>query len=57
MDAPLSVKDKVGEVFLLGCDIEIVVSNSVPLAVEQAAKSKEEEEWQANSKTGEANYL
>lgn len=57
MDAPLSVINKVGEVLLLGWDVEIVVSDTVPLAVEQAAKSKDEEEGQADSKTGVANYL
>lgn len=55
--APLGVEDKVGEVFLLGFDSEVVVSNAVPLVVEKADKSNDKEEQQTNSETGEANDM
>lgn len=47
--APLGVKDQVGEVFLFGFDAEVVMSNSVPLVVKEADKTKDEEEGNANS--------
>lgn len=55
--APSGVKDKVGEVLLLGFDAEVVVSNAVPLEVENADETDDEEERQADSKTGEADYI
>lgn len=55
--APLGVKDKVGEVLLLGFDVEVVVSNAVPLVVEKAYEGNDEAERQADSNTGESNYL
>lgn len=54
--AALGIKDKVSEVLLLGVDIEVVVSNAVPLVVE-ADKTNYEEDRQTYSKTGKANYL
>lgn len=52
--APLSVKNKVGEVLLFGFDAEVVVSNAVPLVVEKTHETDDEEERQADSKTGES---
>lgn len=42
--AALGVKDKIGEVLLLGFGTEVVVSNAVPLVVEKADKTNNEEE-------------
>lgn len=53
--AALGIKNKVGEVLLLGFGAEVVVSDAVPLVVEEADKTNDEEERQANSKAGEAN--
>lgn len=53
----LSVKNKVGEVFLFGFDVEVVVSDAVPLTVKQADESHNEAETHADSKTGEADYV
>lgn len=57
MAAQLSVKDDVGEVLLSGRDAEVVVPDAVPLAVEEADESDDEEERQADPETGEADYL
>lgn len=55
--APLGVKDKVGEVLLLGFGAEVVVSDAVPLVVEKAYETNDKEERQADSKTGHSNYM
>lgn len=55
--APLGVKDQVGEVFFLGLDAEIVVSNAVPLVIEQADETNDEEERQSDAETWEADYM
>lgn len=55
--APLGIKDKVGEVLLLGFGTEVVVSDAVPLVVEKADKTNNEEERETDSKAGEANYM
>lgn len=47
--APLGVKHKVGEVLLLGFGAEVVVPNAVPLVVEKADETDDEEERQADS--------
>lgn len=47
--AALSVKHKIGEVLLLGFGAEVVVSNTVPLVVEEADETNDEEERQADS--------
>lgn len=54
---PLCVKDKVGEVLLLGFDTEVVVSNAVPLVVEKADEGNDEEEQQTDSEAGKSNYI
>lgn len=55
--APLGVEDQVGEVLLLGFDTEVVVSNAVPLAVENADETDEEDERQSDPKAGEADKM
>lgn len=55
--APLSVKHKIGEILLLGFNIEVVVSNAVPLVVEKADDGDDEAHRQADSETGDSNYL
>lgn len=55
--APLGVKDKVGEGLLLGFGAEVVVSNAVPVEVENADETDDDEERQADSETGEADYI
>lgn len=54
---PIVWLDKVGEILLLGFGTEVVVSDAVPLVVEEADKTNNEEEWQTDSKAGEANYM
>lgn len=53
----LGIEDKEGKVLLLGFDSEVVVSDAVPLVVEKADKTNYEEEWQTDSKAGEANHM
>lgn len=53
----LGVKDKVGEFLLFGFDVKIVVSDAVPLAVEEAGEGTDEEERQANSENGKPSYI
>lgn len=55
--APLSVKDKIGEILLLGFNVEVVVSNAVPLVVEKADEGDDEAHRQADSEAGDSNYL
>lgn len=55
--APLGVENEVGEVLLLGLDGEVVVSDAVPLVVEEADEDNDEAEWQADSENGESNHL
>lgn len=52
----VDVKD--GEGLLFGLfDTEVVVSDSVPLAVEHTDKAHNEAEWQTGSKAGEAHHM
>lgn len=53
----LGVEHKVGEILLLGFDAEVVVSDAIPLAVEDADEANDEEERQTDPKTWEANYM
>lgn len=53
----LGVLGKVGEFLLFGFDVKIVVSDAVPLAVEEAGEGEDEEERQANSQNGKPNYI
>lgn len=55
--AHLGVKHKVGEVVLLGFDVEVVMSDAVPLVVEKANECNNEAKWQANAETGESDDL
>lgn len=55
--AALSVKHKIGEILLLGFNIEVVVSNAVPLVVEKADEGNNEAHRQADSEKRDANYL
>lgn len=55
--APLGVEDEVGEVLLLGFDVEVVVSDAVPLVVEEADEGNDEAERQADSENGDSNHL
>lgn len=53
----LGVIGKVGELLLFGFDVKIVVSDAVPLAVEEAGEGTDEEERKANSQNGKPNYI
>lgn len=53
----LCVKNKVSEVFVFGFDIEIVVSDAIPLTVKQTDESHDEAETHTDSETRKANYV
>lgn len=54
---PLGVKDNVGEVLLFGFGAEVVVSNAVPVEVKNADETNDDEQRQADAKTGDACYV
>lgn len=52
--AALCIKDKVGEGLLLGFEAEVIVSDAIPLEVEETEEAAEEEDGQTYSQEAEA---